>query len=102
MKIGDFSGAATLFKTVRDGYPKAPVLQQRVTLTRMQIADQLDTCAEKLMEAGLVAYRAEKFTKSIDFWQQILVFNPHHQAALGAVETTRQQMSRLKTLKDKE
>lgn len=102
MKTGDYSGAALLFKTVQDSYPKAPLLQQRVTLTRTQIADQLDTCAEKLMEAGLIAYRAEEFTKSIDIWQQILVFNPQHQAALDAIETTRQQISRLKTLKDKE
>lgn len=102
MEIGDYSGAAMLFKTVQESYPKAPALQHRVTLTQTQISDQLVTCAEKLMETGLVAYRAEEFTKSIDIWQQILVFNPEHQAALDAIETTRQQISRLKALKDKE
>ena len=102
LKTGDYPDAALLFKTVLDGYPKSPELQQRVALTRTQIADKLNTCAEKLMEAGLVAYRAGEFTRSIDIWQQILAFNPQHQAALDAIETTKQQLSTLKTLEDKE
>ncbi len=102
LKTADYPGAAQLFKTVLDGYPKAPELQQQVALTRTQIADQLNTCAEHLMEAGLIAYRAGEFTKSIDIWQQILVFNPQHQAALDAIETTQEQLSRLKTLNEKE
>ena len=102
MNTADYPGAARLFKTVLDGYPKAPELQQRVILTSTQIADQLNTCAENLMEAGLVAYRAGEFTKGIDIWQQILTFNPQHQAALDAIETTQEQLSRLKTLNEVE
>lgn len=102
IKAADYAAAALLFKTVLDGYPQTPDLQQRVTLTRTQIADRLNSCAERLMEAGLVAYRAGEFDRSIDIWQQILVFDPQHQAALDAIETTRQQLSRLKSLKDKE
>ena len=101
MKGEDYLNASKLFKTVRDGYPKVQALQKRVKLTRTQIADQLYVCAEKLMEAGLVAYRAEEFTKSIDIWQQILVFNPTHQAANNAIQTTKQQISKLKMLENK-
>lgn len=102
MKKADYPGAAILYKTVLDAYPETPELQQRVLLTSAQIADQLDTCAENLMEAGLVAYRAGEFTRSIEIWQQIIAFNPQHQAALDAIETTEEQLSRLKTMNDKE
>ena len=70
-------------------------------MTSTQIADQLNSCAENLMEAGLVAYRAGEFTKSIDIWQQIISFNPQHQAALDAIETTQEQLTRLKTMNEK-
>jgi len=102
LKTGDYPDAAVLFKTVLDGYPKDSELQQQVALTRTQIEGKLNTCAERLMEAGLVAYRAGEFTKSINIWQQILAFNPQYQAALDAIETTKQQLSTLKTLEDKE
>lgn len=101
MKKADYPGAARLYKTVLDAYPKAPELTQRVLLTSTQIADQLNSCAENLMEAGLVAYRAGEFTKSIDIWQQIISFNPQHQAALDAIETTQEQLTRLKTMDKK-
>lgn len=102
MKTADYPGAARLYKTVLDGYPKAPELQQRVALTHEQIIDRLDLCAENLMEAGLFAYRAGEFTKGIDIWQQILAFDPQHQAALDAIETTQEQLTRLKTLNEVE
>lgn len=102
MKRAEYPGSAGLYKTVLDAYPKAPELQQRVLLTSTQIADQLDICAENLMEAGLVAYRAGEFTRGIEIWQQIIAFNPQHQAALDAIETTEEQLSRLKTMNDKE
>ena len=101
MKKADYPGAARLYKTVLDAYPKSPELQQQVLLTSTQIADQLNSCAENLMEAGLVAYRAGEFTKSIDIWQQIISFNPQHQAALDAIETTQEQLTRLKTMNEK-
>jgi tetratricopeptide (TPR) repeat protein len=102
MQRTDYPGAAGLYKTVLDAYPETPELQQRVLLNSTQIAGQLDTCAENLMEAGLVAYRAGEFTRGIEIWQQIIAFNPQHQPALDAIETTEEQLSRLKTMNDKE
>jgi cytochrome c-type biogenesis protein CcmH/NrfG len=54
------------------------------------------------MEAGLVAYRSGEFAAAIDIWQQVLEFNPQHQAAKDSIQTTERQLVNLKALDSKE
>lgn len=102
LKQGHFSRAALLLKTVQESSPLYPALQQRVATSPVQLADKIQLCTEKLMEEGLIAYRSGGFASAIDSWQQILKFNPQHQAARDSIQTTQLQMAKLKTLNSKD
>lgn len=99
---GYCSKAAILLKTVQDSYPKSLKLQQQIKASPVQIAERIDACTEKLMEAGLVAYRSGEFAAAIDIWQQVIEFNPQHQAAKDSIQTTERQLTNLKALDSKE
>lgn len=101
MKQGDYQKAALLLKTVQDSYPQSQTLQEQIQGSPAQLADTINLCMEKLMEEGLSAYRTGEFVTAIDVWQQVLEFNPHHQAAQDSIQTTRLQLSNLKTLDGK-
>jgi len=81
MKQGRYPKAALIFKTVQESYPQNLGLQKQVTASPMQLANKLNLCTEKLMEEGLVAYRSGEFAIAIVAWEQVLEFNPQHQAA---------------------
>ena len=102
MKLGHYPKAALIFKTVQESYPQSLGLQKQVTASPMQLANKLNLCSEKLMEEGLVAYRSGEFAIAINVWEQVLEFNPQHQAAQSSIQTTQLQISNLKTLDNKE
>jgi tetratricopeptide (TPR) repeat protein len=101
MKKGDYPGAAILLKTVQDGFPQSLELQQQVTTSPTQLTDKIDLCTEKLMEAGLIAYRSGELARAIKFWEQILEYNPQHQDARNSIQTTQLQLAKLRTLNSK-
>jgi len=101
MEPGDYQKAGLLFKTVQDSYPRSHELQEQLPASPEQLADKINLCMEKLMEAGLTAYRTGEFVTAIDVWQQVLEFNPQHQAAQDSIQTTKLQLSNLKTLDGK-
>ncbi|MGK2905382.1 MAG: tetratricopeptide repeat protein [Desulfuromonadales bacterium] len=102
MKQGHYQRAALLFKTVRDSDLRSLELQQQITASPTQLTDKINLCTEKLMDAGLVAYRSGDFAKAIDSWEQVLKFNPQHQAAQNSIQTTQLQLAKLKALNSKE
>jgi tetratricopeptide (TPR) repeat protein len=102
MEQGHYAAAAILMKSVQDSYPRRSELQKKIVASPVQITQKIDICSEKLMEAGLVAYRSGAFTTALEIWQQILEFNPEHQAALNSIQTTQLQLSNLKNLNSKE
>lgn len=99
---GQYQDAATLFKAVQENLPKSSSIQQQVAASPRQINDKIDLCTEKLMEAGLVAYRADQLSTAITIWQQVLEFNPQHQRARSSIQTTQLQLAKLKTLSSKD
>ena len=102
MKQGHYPKAAMIFKTVQESYPQSLGLQKQVTASPMQLANKINLCTEKLMEEGLLAYRSGEFAIAINVWEQVLEFNPQHQAAQNSIQTTQLQISNLKTLDNKE
>lgn len=98
MKQGQYSKAALLLRTVQASYPRSLELQKQITASPVQLTNKLDLCTEKIMASGVAAYRSGEFATAIDIWQQVLEYNPQHQAAKNSIETTQLQLSNLKTL----
>jgi tetratricopeptide (TPR) repeat protein len=94
----DYAEAGRLFKTVQENTPGSAQLQAKVDRTPAQVSFRIDTCAERLMAKGLVAYRSGLFKTAIKFWEQILVFQPQNTAAQKAIQTTKLQQANLKRL----
>lgn len=101
IKKGDYQKAALLLQTVRDSYPKSIELQQQISATPALLAKKINRCTEELMEEGLIAYRSGEFTTAINTWEQVLAFNPGHQAAQSSIQTTQLQLSNLKSMDNK-
>lgn len=99
MKQGETPSAALIFKAIQDSYPKSSELQQQIMVSPAQLAEKIDLCAEKLMAAGLGAYRSGKLSAAIDIWQQVLELKPQHQDAQNSIQTAQLQLSNLKSLK---
>lgn len=98
VKQGHYAEAGRLYQTILARAPVSAELQEQIAASPGQLAEAIAHCAEKLVEAGLAAYRAGDFTAAIDIWQQVLGFNPQHPEALSSIQTTRQQLSNLKKL----
>lgn len=99
---GHYSEAGLLLKTVQDSYPLSPQLQEQVAASPVQIKAKIDLCTDKLMEAGMLAYRSGELASASTIWQQVLTFEPQHQAAQNSIQTTQQQLLKLKALSNKE
>ncbi|MCK4509487.1 MAG: hypothetical protein KAU27_13135 [Desulfuromonadales bacterium] len=98
---GHYPKAALLLKAIQDSYPQSLKLQRQMAASPAQLTNKINICAEKLMEAGLVAYRSGEFATAIDVWEQVLAFNPNHQAAQDSVQTTQLQLSNLESMNSK-
>lgn len=98
---GDYPGAAFIFKTIQDNFPQSPEVQLQVAVSRSQLANGIETCTKKLMEAGLAAYRSGQFATAIDTWEQVLEIRPDHQVAQNSIQTTRLQLNNLKSMDNK-
>lgn len=99
--MGDYPKAALLLITVRDSYPRNIKLQQQIAVSLTQLTDKINLCSEELMEVGLIAYRSGEFATAINVWEQVLTFNPKHQAAQSSIQTTQVQLSNLKSMDNK-
>lgn len=101
MQQGHYSKAAHIFTTVQESYPQNIQLQRQITVSATELTSGISLCTAKLMEEGLAAYRSGKFVTAIDLWEQVLKFNPGHQAAQNSIQTTRLQMANLKSMDSK-
>ena len=98
MKDEHYQDAALLLRTVQDSYPGSYKLQQQVSASLSQVKVKIDACTEKLMEAGLIAYRSGELATAVSIWQQVLVYQPQRQEARNAIQTTERQMSKLNAM----
>ena len=96
---GDYTVAGQSFRLALDSYPVPPSLRGKVRRNQPQLRKQLETCANRLLEQGLMAYRSDNLDNAIRRWKEIVVFDPGHKEALKAIETATVQ---LRVLQDME
>jgi hypothetical protein len=96
---GDHTVAGQSFRLALDSYPGQPSLREKVRQNQLQLRKQLETCANRLLEQGLMEYRSDNLDNAIRKWKEILVFDPGHKEALKAIETATVQ---LRVLQDME
>lgn len=101
MQSENYGPAAQLLKTIRDCYPSKASLQQQLAKTSSQVTEALDLCTQSMMAAGLMAYRAGDLPGAVDIWEKIIAVDPQHAAAHNSLQTARMQLSRLKSLNEK-
>lgn len=96
-EVGDCGRAGELLQMILQSYPLDEALADRIDRSSAAIATERDQCSEELMESGLSAYRAGHFSDAIYSWEQILAYDPTHEAALQSIQTTRMQLVNLKS-----
>lgn len=90
-----YGEAGVQFRQVLEHFPRTA--RKSSALTKEQITQSLDLCADKLMEKGLTEYRAGQLQTAVRSWSAILVFDPERKEAKRAVETTTIQLRNLQS-----
>lgn len=98
-KAQRYSQAGELLCEVLQAWPKEPAVAARIERSRTEVAAERRSCADQLMELGLVEYRGGRLKDAISWWQKVLAIDPAHQAARQAVETASVQLKNLRTIK---
>jgi tetratricopeptide (TPR) repeat protein len=91
--------AGPLYRAALDGYPKTPAGAARIETNPAGITAGIETCADRLMERGLAAYRSGDLDQAIEEWKLIHVFAPRHQASRQALQTAEVQLANLKKMR---
>lgn len=91
--------AGPLYRAALDGYPKTPAVAARVGTSSAKIEAGIDSCADRLMEHGLLAYRGGDLEQAIRTWKLIHGFAPQHQASRKALQTAEVQLANLKKVR---
>ena len=102
LETENYGSAGSAFKGVLDSYPADVVLQQKVKWNRAQISERIEICSAKLMEKGLLEYRAGNLKSAVRTWRKLVSFNPEYEGAKKSLDTTLMQMKSLRGLKNKE
>ena len=100
-KNGSYQEAGRLYREILLAFPRDAELITRASLAPEQAMAGIDTCAEKLMGQGLVAYRSGDLTHAIEIWQGVLTFHPQYEPARTAMDTAKRQLNNLKTMEEK-
>jgi len=95
---GDYEAAGQSFRAALDFYPVKSSLRGRVKLDPQQLKKQLETCASRLLDQGLIEYRNGNLQNAIRKWKEIVVFDADHKEALKAIETATVQLRSLKDI----
>lgn len=90
--------AGRYYRMAHEIYPVDARLQATISLSLSEIDNNIDQCADKLMENGLAAYRAGELDSAITIWKEISQFHPNHSPSLIATNTARQQLKSLEML----
>lgn len=91
--------AGMLFRMADTSYPSDFRLRNKILTDIETLRYNIDLCADKLLEVGLLAYRSGQLQEAIDVWSQIRTFHPEYQASRKAIRTTRMQMQILEEIK---
>lgn len=90
--------AGKLYRLALTNYPDSPDTARRIQLQPGTLHQNIEQCADDLMQQGLVYYRTGHLDDALDTWMKIGSFLPDHQPSLIAIETTRTQLQTLREL----
>jgi tetratricopeptide (TPR) repeat protein len=93
-----YDRAGLTFRAVLESFPTSESLRARIRYSREEVTSYVSSCADRLMENGLLHYRNGNLGQAIQTWEKVLRFDPFHPEARKALETARVQLRHLKTI----
>lgn len=90
--------AGKLYRSALDNYPDSPATARKILLPPGSLHQNIEQCADVLMQQGLMHYRSGHLDDALHTWTKIGSFLPDHQPSLIAIETTRTQLQTLRQL----
>ena len=96
----NFSKAGNSYRLTLKSYPTHTALKNKITRNQNDIHQQINNCADQLLDEGLSAYRNGELQAAIDTWSQIREFHPSYKASQQAIQTTRTQLKNLQSIKE--
>jgi tetratricopeptide (TPR) repeat protein len=92
----NFGLAGKALSPLLSNYTAFSDIRPPVSFTREALEKSLEDCRAGLTKRGLVEYRKGDLTKAITIWEGLLAFDPQNAEVRKAVETARDQASKLK------
>jgi len=96
MAASDFKTAGTGYAALLQEYPSARNIGQAPAFSLKSLEESLDICRTQITRKGLEEYRKGNLSAAIALWQQLLEFDPGNAEIKKAVETTAEQLKKLK------
>lgn len=94
----DYAPAGINFRKVMNHFPTHRAIWADMHYSPEDIRSYIKTCAEKLMEEGLMEYRKGNLEKAISIWETILKFNSTYSEAKRTIDTATIQLKNLESL----
>lgn len=94
----DYAVSGQSFRVALDFYPVQASLRGRISRDQAQVRKQLETCANRLLEQGLMEYRSGNLQNAIGRWKEIITFDANNKEALKAIETATVQLRTLQNM----
>jgi tetratricopeptide (TPR) repeat protein len=91
---GQFRESGIYLRQLLSFYPQS--LPAISGISAEEIRQRMNSCSDQLMARGLAAYRAGQMQQAIDFWTELLAFNPERTEAKKAIETCSIQLRNLR------
>jgi tetratricopeptide (TPR) repeat protein len=100
-QAGEYERSGLALRLALDHYPPRSTVAEELGISRQELQDRLDLCAERLMAQGLTEYRAGNLPAAIAAWKQILAFHHSHEGAKNGIQTAEIQLQNLRALPEK-
>jgi tetratricopeptide (TPR) repeat protein len=95
---GDFSQAGGIYYILLESGITGKNFHEPLTFDAAYLQGQIDSCANELLELGLVKYREENLDEAFSIWSKVLAFDPGNKAVMNALQTTGKQRQKLKDI----
>jgi tetratricopeptide (TPR) repeat protein len=98
LRTGEYERSGRSLRLLLNHYPQEQTAADRLGISRKDLQEHLELCAEQLMGQGLAKYRAGNLPAAIDIWKKILAFHSTHDGAKKGIQTAEIQLKNLRTL----
>jgi tetratricopeptide (TPR) repeat protein len=95
---GEYERSGQAWSLLLKHYPEERAAVDRLAISRQDLQERLELCAERLMSQGLTNYRAGNLPEAIAAWRKILAFHDAHEGAKRGIQTAEIQLQNLRAL----